>query len=133
VARRHGRNGRFFLNLASGGTAEPVAFVKGTEFTAATDRVDVTAFGDPNKIYVSGIPDASGSFSFWYDDATVQTYTAAVDGIARKMYWYPDFVTTPTQYWFGTILVDFNVSSAVDGAIEGTCTWSAASAITKVG
>jgi len=121
------------MNLASGGTAEPIAFVKGTDFSAATDKVDVTAYGDANKIYVAGLPDASGSFSFWYDDATVQTYTAAVDGIARKMYWYPDFVTTPGQYFWGTILPDFNVSQAVDGAIEGTCSWNAASTIFKTG
>ena len=133
MARRHGRNGRVFMNLTSAGTAEPVAFIKSFEFNAATDKVDVTAFADANKIYVAGLPDASGSFSFWYDDATVQTYTAAVDGVARKFYLYPDFVTTPGQYFWGTILPDFSVSSAVDGAIEGTCSWNAASTITKTG
>lgn len=133
MSRRHGRNGRVFLNLTSGGTAEPIAFVRSTSLGAASDKTDVTAFGDPNKIYVAGLPDSSGSFEFWYDDATVQTYTAAVDGIARKMYFYPDFVTTPTQYWFGTVFVDFNISQSVDGAIEGSCDWNAASAITKVG
>jgi hypothetical protein len=121
------------MNLASGGTAEPIAFVKSSSFSAATDKVDVTAFGDANKIYVSGIPDSSGSFEFWYDDVTVQTYTAAVDGIARKFYFYPDFVTTPGQYWWGTVLPDFSVSTAVDGGIEGSCNWNAASAIAKVG
>jgi hypothetical protein len=133
MARRHGRNGRVFMNLTSGGTPEPVAFVKSLSMSAATDKADVTAFGDSNKIYVAGLPDSSGSFDFWYDDATVQTYTAAVDGVARKAYFYPDFITTPGQYWFGTILPDFSVSSTVDGAIEGSCSWNAASNIQKVG
>lgn len=124
---------RLFMNLTSGGTAEPIAFIKSWSMNAATDKVDVTAAGDNNKIYVSGIPDASGSFEFWYDDATVQTYTAAVDGVARKFYLYPDFVTTPTQYWFGTMLPDFNASAAIDGAVEGTASWNAASNVAKVG
>jgi hypothetical protein len=113
-------------------TATPVAFIRSWSANFATDKVDVTAMGDSNKIYVAGIPDAAGEFSFWYDDATVQTYTAAVDGLARSFYLYPSSLTTG-QYWFGTILPDFNVSSAVDGAVEGTASWNAASAISKVG
>jgi hypothetical protein len=121
------------MNLTSGGTAEPVAFIKSFSFNAATDKADVTAFGDAGKVYVAGLPDSSGQFGFWYDDATVQTYTAAVDGIARKFYLYPDIVNAPAQYWFGTMFPDFAVTSAVDAAIEGTCSWNAASAIAKVG
>jgi hypothetical protein len=121
------------MGIASAGVAEPIAFVKSFSFSAATDKTDVTAFGDGNKIYTAGLPDSSGQFGFWYDDATAQTYTAAVDGIARKFYLYPDIVNVPGQYWFGTILPDFSVQSAVDGAIDGTCSWNAASAVAKVG
>jgi hypothetical protein len=121
------------MNLTSGGTAEPVAFVKSFEMNNGTEKIDVTAYGDSNKIYVAGLPDASGTFTFWYDDATVQTYTAAVDGIARKFYLYPDIVNAASQYWWGTILPDFSVSGSVDGAIEGSCSWNAASTIAKVG
>jgi hypothetical protein len=121
------------MGIASGGTAEPIAFVKSFSFNAATDKTDVTAFGDGNKVYVAGLPDSGGSFAFWYDDATAQTYTAAVDGIARKMYLYPDIVNVPGQYWFGTVLPDFAITSAVDAAIDGTCNWAAASTIPKVG
>jgi hypothetical protein len=133
MARRHGRNGRVYMALTSSGTAQPVAFIKSYSMSAATDKADVTAFGDSNKIYVAGLPDSQGSFDFWYDDATVQTYTAAVDGIARPFYLYPDIVSSPGQYFWGTILPDFSVQAAVDGAIEGSCSWNAASTIAKVG
>lgn len=133
MARRHGRNGAIYMNLASAGTAEPIAYVRSNSLSATTDKQDVTAFGDPNKVYVAGLPDSQGSMEFWYDDATVQTYTAAVDGIARKMYFYPDRVSTPGQYWFGTVFPDFALEQAVDGAISGTASWVAASAINKVG
>ena len=131
MARGHGRFGRVYMNLTSGGTAEPVAFIRSWSFSAASDKVDVTALLDTNKIYVAGLPDASGEFAFWYDDATVQSYTAAADGIARKFYLYPSAANT--QYFWGTVLPDFSVSAAVDGAIEGTASWNAASAVNKQG
>jgi hypothetical protein len=120
------------MNLTSAGTAEPVAFLRDWSIGFATDNVDVTAFGDTNKTYVAGLPDATGSFAGWYDDATVQMYTAAVDGVARKFYLYPDTGSVGI-YWFGTALFDFNVSAAVDGAVSISGDWNAASAGAKVG
>jgi hypothetical protein len=88
--------------------------------------------GDNNKVYVAGLPDASGDFSGFYDDSTVQTYTAAVDGLARKFYLYPNTLTN-TQYFWGTILPDFAVNGAVGGAVEVKASWNAASTIAKQG
>lgn len=131
MARWHGRFSRVYMNLASGGTAEPIAFTRSWSLNQVTDKVDTTALTDTNHIYVAGLPDASGEFAFFYDDLTVQTYTAASDGVARKFYLYPQSSTS--QYWFGTIFPDFSVSGAVDGAVEGTASWNAASTIAKVG
>lgn len=132
MARIHGRNGRVYMNLASGGTPEPVAFLNSWSINAQTDKADVTAFGDPNKVYVAGLPDSSGDFSGFYDDASAQTYTAATDGVARKFYLYPS-TSNNGQYWFGTILPDFSVNGAVGGAVEIKASWNAASAIQKIG
>ena len=127
-----GRAGRLYMALASGGTAEPVALLNSFSIDAASDRHDVTAFGDANKLYVAGISDASGSLSGFYDDATVQTYTAATDGVARKFYMYPTNAAT-TKYWFGTAFFDFSSEFTVDGAASMSGSWQAASAVTKVG
>jgi hypothetical protein len=132
MARLHGRAGRLYMNLTSGGTAEPVAYLNTWEITAATDDVEVTAFGDANKVYVSGLPDVGGSFSGFYDDASVQTYTAATDGVPRKFYLYPN-TGTNTQYWFGTAAFDFSASGGVDSAVTVSGNWKAASLISKVG
>ena len=131
MARVHGRSGRVYMNLASGGTAEPVAFLNSWSLSAETDKADVTAFGDNNKVYVAGLPDSSGEFSGFYDDATVQTYTAATDGIARKFYLYP--TSNNGQYWYGTILPDFSANAGVGGAVEISASWNAAGPILKVG
>lgn len=133
MARIHGRRGRVYLGLASDtATAEPVAFLNAWSISFEVEKAEVTAFGDTNKIYVSGLPDASGDFAGWYDDATVQTYTAATDGLARKFYLYPDNTST-VKYFFGTILPDFSVESGVGDAVSISSSWNAASAIAKVG
>lgn len=120
------------MALASGGSAEPVAFLKTWSINFTTDKQDVTAFGDGNHVYVAGLPDAQGEFDGFYDDATVQTYTAAVDGVSRKFYLYPSTLLN-TQYFYGTVLPDFSVSSAVDGPVEIQSSWNAASLIQKGG
>lgn len=132
MGRIAGRNGRIYLALTSGGTAEPVAYQASWSINFATNKIDVTAFGDTNKSYVAGLPDASGQFAGFYDDSSVQTYTAATDGIARKFYLYLN-TTSNTQYFFGTILPDMTIDSSVDGATTVSASWAAATAITKVG
>jgi hypothetical protein len=132
VARIHGRSGRLYVGIASGGTAEPVAFLNKWSIEFDTDDADVTAFGDTNKVYVAGLPDASGSFGGWYDTATAQLYTASQDGVARKAYLYPDNSNTG-QYWYGTALFSFSVSSGVGEAVSISGDFKAASAIAKIG
>lgn len=132
MARIHGRKGRIYMAVASGGTAEPLPFFAKWSINFATDKADVTAMGDDNHIYVTGLPDAKGQFSGFYDDATAQTYTAAVDGVARKFYMYPSILTN-TQYFFGTILPDITIDGDVSGAVTVSADWVAASNIAKVG
>lgn len=133
MGRLHGRNGRIYMGLASSSaTAEPLPFFADWSINFTVDKAEVTAMGDSNKVYVSGLPDASGDFSGFYDDATVQTYTAATDGQARKFYLYPSTNAT-TQYWFGTVLPDFAVNGGVSGAVQVKSSWNAASSIIKVG
>ena len=101
MARIAGRNGRLYATITSAGTAEPITFLNNWSITFATDPIEATAFGDTGNTYVAGLPDASGDYAGFYDDATNQFYTAALDGVARKFYLYPSTLTT-TQYWFGT-------------------------------
>lgn len=112
--------------------AEPLPFFADWSMDYAVDKFEVTAMGDNNKVYVSGLPDASGEFSGFYDDATNQTYTAATDGLPRKFYLYPS-TSLATQYFFGTILPDFKVNGGVGSAVAVSASWNAASAVAKVG
>lgn len=132
MARIAGRNGRIYASITSGGTAEPIAFLAQWSIAFATGKLKVTALGDSGEVYVSALPDASGTYAGFYDNATNQFYTAAVDGVARKFYLYPD-TTSASQYWFGTALFDFNIDGSVDGPTAINGAWAAASAVAKVG
>lgn len=133
MGRIHGRRGRIYMGIASDtAAAEPLPFFADWSMNFATDKQDVTAMGDNNKVYVAGLPDASGEFAGFYDDSTAQTYTAAVDGLARKFYLYPSTLTN-TQYFFGTVLPDFSVNGGVGTAVQVKASWNAASQIAKVG
>lgn len=132
MGRIHGRRGRIYLGIASdSATAEPLPFIATWQINHSSDKADVTAMGDSNKTYVAGLADASGSFSGFLDTATAQTYTAAIDGLARKFYLYPD-LSTNTLYWFGTILVDMTVDGGVASSVNISSNWNAASTIAKV-
>jgi hypothetical protein len=134
MARRHGRNGRLYLGVASS-AANPssVAFLRQWSAEFAVDTQEVTAFGDTNKTYLSGLPDAQGSFSGFWDDATAQSYTAAIDGDARKFYLYPDITNAPTVYWYGTGFFDFSIDAPVDGPVTVSGSWRAAGPVSKQG
>ena len=55
LSRHHGRNGRIYLQAVNGtGVPEPLPFQASWSINQATDRQDVTAFGDQNKTYVAG-------------------------------------------------------------------------------
>lgn len=131
MARIAGRKGALYVNLTSGGTPQPLAYLKQWSLDFTTGKIDVTGMQDSNMTYVSGFPDAQGSIQGWYDDATVQTYTAAVDGVARKFYLYPN--TDTAQYWFGTAILDFSVTATHDGGVEFSGGFAASSVVSKVG
>lgn len=134
MARIHGRNGQLYVGIASSAAAaEPFPFASKWSLNFTTDREDVTAFGDSNKVYVAGLPDASGSFEGYYDDATAQAFTAATDGEARNCYFYPTTPTTAGPYWYGTAFFDFTVETDVAGVSTVSGSISAASAFTKIG
>ena len=132
MARHHGRNGRIYLGATNGAAASPLPFQASWTINQATAKQDVTAFGDGNLVYVAGLPDSSGDFAGYLDDATSQTFVAAIDGLSRNFYLYPDVTANPNNwYWFGTILVDGSADGSVTGGVNFKATWNAAGPITR--
>ncbi len=130
ISRIHGRNGIIYIGVNNGDAASPTAFLSDWSINYTVAKVDVTCLGDQNLIWVSGLPDASGDFSGFFDTATAQTYVAAQDGLARNFYLYPS-VNQPTQYFFGQILPDYALSGSVSSAVTLKSSWNAASRINR--
>lgn len=131
MARIHGRNAQIYLGVTSGAAASPLPMQAAWSINMNVDKSDVTAFGDANKIYVSGLPDSSGDFSGFMDDATSQTYIAATDGLPRNLYLYPSITADPLTYWFGTVLPDFSADGSVSGPVNFKSSWNAASKVQR--
>lgn len=136
MARDHGRNGRVYFGITQtagvSAAASPLPFQASWSINQVTDKQEVTSFGDPNKVYVAGLPDSSGDFSGFLDDASSQTFVAALDGIPRNFYLYPNVSAFPNNlYWFGQIIADASSDGAVGGPVNFKSTWNAASAITR--
>ena len=134
MARVSGRFGRIYIGATSSAAASPVAGTKSWSIDSATDFVDATAQGDTSKQSVAGLPGGSGSFEAFYDAAAYggDVFTAARDGLARKMYFYPD-QNDATKYWFGTAFISASASSAVDGVTSISGTFASATDLIPVG
>lgn len=136
MGRIHGRNGLVYLGITpSPAAALPLAYISDWTVNFTVAKVDVTALGDTNLVWVAGLPDASGDFTGFYDTGTAQTYQAAVDGQPRNFYLYPSLLgvqgSNPGQYFFGTVLPDYSVSGGVAAAVTMKSTWNAASQIQR--
>jgi hypothetical protein len=143
MSRIHGRNGIAYVavngpgggGVTGGAIATPMAFLTDWSINFTVAKVDVTAMGDTNLIYVAGLPDASGDFTGFYDTATAQTYVAATDGLSRNFYLYPSTIgvqgSAPGQYFFGTILPDFALTGGVGAAVGLKSTWNASTIIQR--
>ena len=132
MSRVHGRFGRMYVGIADdSASAEPAVYLRSWSIDSATDKSEVTAQGDGNKVYVSGLPDAKGQYEGFYDTDTAQLWTASQDGLPRKAYLYPDTSDTG-EYFFGTAFFDFSLRSQVDGPTQISGSFNAASTWAKV-
>jgi hypothetical protein len=125
VARYHGRKAKVLISTSGAGTASELIGIRSWNYDRSVDTVEVTAFGDTNKRYVQGLPDATGSFDgFWEDtEGKVWSGVASSDGV--KLYMYPDFTNAPTKYVYGPAWLSASIATAVDGAVTVSASFSA--------
>lgn len=91
--RLHGKGGAIYIGgtfsdkntLPTGGIR--VAVKAEWTLNRSRDYVDVTSFGDPNKVWQSGLPDVSGTFRGTLDTSGDLLLNAATSD-AQQMYLY---------------------------------------------
>jgi hypothetical protein len=105
------------VSTSGTGLASVVVSLNSWNIDRTTDTTETTSFGDPNKTYVQGLPDVSGSFSGFWDDTSTIIFSAAASPDGVKMYLYPDFVNNPAVYFYGPAWLDASITVGVSDAV----------------
>lgn len=125
MAKYHGQKGRVYLSTSGAGNAALVIALTSWSLDMPTDRVEVTAFEDTNKVYVQGKKDISGEFSGFWDDTDDALFDAAESTTAVKCYLYPS-ADASSKYFYGTAWVDASIETGVDAAVAISGSFQAA-------
>ena len=127
VTPRAGRNAAVYIDVSSAGTsaATPISLKNKWTLDQTTDKYEVTAFGDANKSYVTGVPDAKGTLTGFWDADDITYYNLIGSSAARKLYLYPDRLNNVTTYFFTTGFFDISHDTGTAQVVNFTGNWSA--------
>jgi len=116
MSRYHGGKGVIYMSIA--GTGVAIAAISLSQWTLdkATDKADVTCFGDANKTYVQGLPDIKGAIAGFFDSADDALFDGSESPDGVKLYLYPSSLA-PTIYHYGPAWLDSSISVDVKGGI----------------
>lgn len=117
MARYHGKGGVVYMSTSAAGAAVNVASLSEWSLDFATDKVEVTSFGDANKTYVQGLKAVQGSISGFWEDSQDQLFDAADSADGVKVYLYPAS-NAATVYFYGPAWVDASITQGVNGAVQ---------------
>ena len=79
MARYHGKKGVVYISTTGSGAAATRIGLNAWNIDFTTDKTEVTAFGDTNKVYVQGLKDVSGSIGGWWDDTDADNLFTGAD------------------------------------------------------
>ncbi len=120
--RKHGNKGSIHLN----GTL--VAAKAQWSLSRARDTVDVTSFGDTNKVYVAGLADVSGTYNGPYDTSGDLMLQASADD-PQLIALYSDeaateLVATGSGFIDATVTVASNDAQRIQGNFRAAGPWT---------
>ena len=117
VDRLHGKGGQVLMDPAGGSAVVAVASLSKWDADFTTDKVKVTCFGDPNQVYVQGLPDIKGSYGGFYDPADgLVIFDVIFGSVKPTLHLVPDSAT-PLVKFGGRALLDGKISVDANGAI----------------
>lgn len=122
-----GRDGQVLWDPAGVAPGTPVVVVSlnNWKLSLKTDRIDVSCFGDVNRVYVPGLKDVSGSLGgYWNSEELALVEAADMDtpGLLKLV----PHASEPTFFWSGLAYMDADIDTSVDGAPALSGTFSAA-------
>ncbi len=122
----HGKKSVIYMSTTGAGTAASVPFFAEWTLDRSVDTVEVTSFGDSNKVFVQGLPNCAGTFSGFFDSAQDTLFDASESSTPVKMYIYPSSDAS-TIYHYGTAWVSASMAAGVSGAVTISGSFVAAS------
>jgi hypothetical protein len=127
---KSGRNGSVKWDPAGGtGAAAAVLLsIRNFKLSMKTDKLNVTCFGDLNKIYVPALKDISGSIAGFYNSSALELYEAADAEAPGWLELIPDTTdaAAASLLWSGLAYLDSDIDTSVDTAPAVTGTFMAA-------
>ena len=110
--RYHGKQG--LVNI--GTPPVLVASLNKWSLDLATDKSDVTCFGDTNKVYVQGLPDLKGSVAGVFDDQEDALFVAADATVPVDLELMP-VSSVATIKWAGPAWLDAAIDCPANGPV----------------
>jgi hypothetical protein len=109
------------------GTGTPVDIISLNAWKASfkNDYEDVTCFQDPNKVYVPGMPDVSGSVGGFWNSDEITLFEATKAPTPGLLELSPNS-TEPLFKWSGLAYLDVDIDCSAKGAPKLTGTFKAA-------
>lgn len=119
-----GRKGVIYASTTGTGTAINVLNLSSWSIDLTRETLESTSFGDVNRTYVVGLPDTTGEFEGFWNDAETKLFAAAASADGCKLYLYPSS-DAPTKFFSGPAWLDISLTTAVDELVEISGTFSA--------
>jgi hypothetical protein len=120
----HGKRGVVYLSSSGSVAASLVGTIRGFTLDLSRDYPEVTEFLDPNKTYVVGLPNFTGTLDGFFatDQSPIMAASSSVTGC--NIYLYPS-VDAPAKWVGGPGFLDATIRSAVDQAVVETANFRA--------
>jgi hypothetical protein len=128
--RHHGKGGQIQMDVTGGSTPIAIASLDYWDLDMTSQKVKVTAFEDPNEVYVIGRPDLKGTYKGWYDSVNgLVLFDAIQSTVPPALVLLPVKTDTANKFsgkaWMdGKITVDSNGAVAMNGSFVAAGPWT---------
>jgi len=115
MAIKSGRDGQVLYDPTGTGTPTLVLSLNKWKLSQKTGKTNVTCFGDPNLVYIPGLPDVSGSLSGFWNSVERTLFLAATAVDPGLLELVPN-ANEPTFKWSGLAYLSADIDTSVEGA-----------------
>jgi hypothetical protein len=111
-----GRNGQVFWDSTGAGTTyTQLVALNNWKLSFKTAKINVTAFGATNMVYVPGMRDTDGSFAGFWDSAELSYWDATTANTPGMLKLVPNSAEN-LKYFKGKAYLDASIDVPVEGA-----------------